>query len=218
MKLKKLHVGRAELDSCNSSDALLMNVFCYPVAFRNGRLPALLGVEQSSAIEFGFKAKVPLANGRFDRTEVDMKIGSLLIEAKLTESGFQAKHETAMDSYRDFAEVFDQKLLKRTGENFESYQLLRNVLGAQALGCSFCVIHDARKPELKEAWYQVMRCVKPYELKTRCKVLTWQEIAAVARPELGEAWYQVMRFSLAILSGLVSISPPYSASESVVEL
>src|SRR3954469_3331974 len=49
-RLKKVHTsGRtnlprndrgvwAELDSCNSSDALLMNVFCYPGVFDDGRV------------------------------------------------------------------------------------------------------------------------------------------------------------------------------------
>src|SRR5438477_4450439 len=79
-----------ELDSCTSSDALLMNVFCHPAIWRDGRLAAMLGVEDSAPVEFGVRARVPLADGGQDRTEVDARIGTLLIEAKLTESGFQS--------------------------------------------------------------------------------------------------------------------------------
>jgi hypothetical protein len=58
-----------------------------------------------------------------------------------------------------------------------SYQLLRNVLAAYALNLQFCVLIDARRPDLLEQWYEIIRCVVPIDLRTRCKVLTWQELA-----------------------------------------
>src|SRR5207302_6658499 len=79
-----------ELDACTSSDALLMNIFCHPTTLsRDGRVPALVGAEPGMSPHFGYKARVPLVNGKFDRTEIDLRLGGLLIEAKLTESGFQ---------------------------------------------------------------------------------------------------------------------------------
>jgi hypothetical protein len=63
--------------------------------------------------------------------------------------------------------------------SYVSYQLLRNVLAAYALNLSFCVLVDARRPDLREHWYTAMRCVRPMDLKTRCKVLTLQEVAQV---------------------------------------
>ena len=59
---------------------------------------------------------------------------------------------------------------------YESYQLIRNVLATHALGASFCVIHDERRPDLREAWFRVMSTVRSAELRTRLKVLTWQEL------------------------------------------
>jgi len=53
------------------------------------------------------------------------------------------------------------------------------VLAARANDCAFCVLCDARRPDLFQAWYGIMRQVRPVELRTRCKVLTWQELAAV---------------------------------------
>ena len=38
---------------------------------------------------------------------------------------------------------------------------------------------DARRPDLREAWYAVMRCVKPADLRVRCKMITWQEVSEV---------------------------------------
>ncbi len=166
-----------ELDSCNSSDALLMNIFCYPRITQNGALCDLLGVERGIQPQFGFRARVPLANGRTDRTEVDMRVGNLLVEAKLTEANFQTKAHEAVESYRDFASVFETSELACCNGCYLSYQLIRNVLAAYSAGCSFCVLIDARRPDLCEAWYRLMRCIRLHDLRLRCKVLTWQELA-----------------------------------------
>lgn len=219
-----LHVpGRRwrELDSSMSSDALLMNIFCTPGVLDSPALLNTLGIESHADAVFGWKARVPLSNGRFDRTEVDMRLGSLLLEAKLTESDFQCRAERIVESYRDFDQVFDRELLPRAeiaiarprrasefpenvsqefeseicdpgavsvidpafrpaGESgYASYQLIRNVLAAYANEASFCVIHDERRPDLREHWFQVMAAVKSATLRVRLKVLTWQELAAL---------------------------------------
>jgi hypothetical protein len=80
-----------------------MNVFCYPGVFRDGRVGAMLDVGSRAIPNFGFRARVPLANGKFDRTEVDMRLSDLLIEAKLTESDFQKAPKAALRAYRDFS-------------------------------------------------------------------------------------------------------------------
>jgi hypothetical protein len=173
-----------ELDSCNSSDALLMNIFCYPALLRARAVCDLLGIDAGMAPEFGFRARVPLINGRFDRTEVDMKLADLLVEAKLTEADFQSKAAPVVESYRDFFEVFGSSDLPRREDSYLNYQLIRNVLAAYANQCSFCVMLDARRPDLLESWYSVMRSVRLHDLRVRCKVLTWQELAASLPPRL----------------------------------
>jgi hypothetical protein len=166
-----------ELDSSNSSDALLMNIFCFPGTLRSRRVLDLLGIEPGSVPEFGVRARVPLANGRADRTEVDMRLGELSVESKLTEPDFQCKEVALVESYRDFADVFDCRKLAQDARGFLSYQLIRNVLAAHHGQCSFCVILDARRPDLREAWFAVMACIRIVDLRLRCKVLTWQELA-----------------------------------------
>ncbi|HXR14709.1 MAG TPA: hypothetical protein VN777_00760 [Terriglobales bacterium] len=107
-----------ELDSCASSDALLMNIFCHPSVKRDGRLAALLGAEPDTSPCFGYKVRVPLANGRFDRTEVDLQLADLLVEAKLTESDFQSAEKKVLLAYRDFTEVFDRQELPQTADHY----------------------------------------------------------------------------------------------------
>ncbi len=167
-----------ELDTSASSDALLMNIFCHPDLLRKSGVPSFLGVEPGAPCCFGYRARVPLANGRFDRTEIDLRIGDLLIEAKLTEADFQSADKNVLLNYRDFSDLFDRKCLPQTKDCYRSYQLLRNVLAAHALQCSFSVLVDARRPDLVDAWYEVMKCVKPVELRTKLRISTWQELAA----------------------------------------
>jgi hypothetical protein len=224
-----------ELDSSMSSDALLMNVFCAPGVAQSNAVRQTLGVEDAGAPVFGWKARVPMKSGLLDRTEVDMRWGDLLMEAKLTELDFQTRVAAIVEAYRDFDAVFESDLLphvelrearRKSSEEFPEeftqewedvgadaeeiartyqaqivgrawravpaqagyagYQLIRNVLAAYALGCRFCVIHDARRPDLREAWFEVMMAVKSAELRTRLKVLTWQELAAVLPGDLQE--------------------------------
>jgi hypothetical protein len=177
---------RRELDACTSSDALLMNIFCYPGIFRNGQVSSILCLKPNAMSNFGFLARVPLQNGRFDRTEVDLRLSDLLIEAKLTESDFQRAPKATVLAYRDFSEVFDPDDLPQTVNDYLSYQLIRNVLAAYALGGEFCVLTDARRPELIEDWYAVMKCVRSVDLRIRCKVLTWQELAKALPSRLQE--------------------------------
>jgi len=228
-----------ELDSSMSSDALLMNIFCTPGVTESTAVERMLGVDAAEPPVFGWKARVPLRSGRFDRTEVDMRWGDLLVEAKLTEADFQTRKAEIVEDYRDFDDVFDRDRLPRVEvivtrrkaavefhEDFSQewenpaglsadetralaaefqaglvaaseevaprevryvgYQLIRNVLAAHATGTSFCVIHDERRPDLREAWFEVMAAVRSAELRTRLKVLTWQELSEVLPPELRE--------------------------------
>lgn len=217
-----------ELDSSMSSDALLMNIFCTPGVPESAGVRNMLGVEGGAVPIFGWKARVPLASGRFDRTEVDMRFGSLLVEAKLTEVGFQTRIATIVEAYRDLDLVFDRDRLPRVeiptarwmrasefpendsqefesirvdpelfspvdtsfrppgDEGYASYQLIRNALAAYAADCSFCVIHDERRPDLREEWFQIMSAVKSAAMRTRLKILTWQELAAVLPDSLQE--------------------------------
>src|SRR5882724_1032830 len=166
-----------ELDSSMSSDALLMNIFCYPGVTKRREVSLVLGTEVGDVPEFGFKPRIPLTSGFVERTEIDMKLGPVLFEAKLTESDFQIQKAAIVEGYCDLKEVFDCRKLSRLDGEYVSYQLLRNVLAAYALNLSFCVLLDARRPDLREQWYAVMTCVRSMDLRTRCKILTWQELS-----------------------------------------
>ncbi len=97
-----------ELDSCTSSDALLMNVFCYPGVFQRGPMVQLLGLSTAAELRpsFGFNPGVPRRDAGRD-TEVDLKVEDLLIEAKLTETGFTDKRIEVVERYCDFQAVFE---------------------------------------------------------------------------------------------------------------
>ena len=184
-----------ELDSANSSDALLMNIFCHPEVFSDGilnlRVANLLNVEVASQPCFGINPGVPLRNGHsggpnpVDRTEIDLDLGNLFVEAKLTETGFQNARLRLIERYRDLETVFDISRLPWTSDGIvQGYQLIRNVLAAFAGDASFCVLSDARRRDLIEVWYTVLSAVHCSGFAWRLKLLTWQELAAVLPADL----------------------------------
>ncbi len=182
---------RCELDSCNSSDALLMNIFAHPqMAQKSSSLRRLLGVDIEANPIFGYRPRIPLQRGRFDSTEIDLRVGDLLVEAKLTEYDFQTAPWRLLERYRDLEEVFEVDELPRLGPSLISYQLVRGVLAARAEdGARFCVLCDARRPDLIASWYSILQCVQSPELRCRLMLLTWQEVAAVCTDSL-QRWLQ----------------------------
>jgi hypothetical protein len=188
-----------ELDSSNSSDALLMNIFCHPGVFNGTTLtPAvanLLNVEPTTQPCFGINPGVPLKQSRkgrsklppnlTDRTEIDLQLGNLFVEAKLTESNFQTAKPALIERYRDLETVFDLARLPHNNTGaIQGYQLIRNVLAAFASDASFCVLSDARRHDLIEIWYAVLSAVHSPTFATRLKLLTWQELATVLPKDL----------------------------------
>src|SRR5438445_4255284 len=140
-RLAKVHTGsrraspRAgwrwrELDCANSSDALLMNIFCCRRTFNNPALCSMLGVPSGLAPQFGFKPEIPLRSGKTDRTEIDMRLGDLMVEAKLTETDFQTAPARMIERYRDLEEVFNPGDLMMSRDAVPGYQLIRGVLAA----------------------------------------------------------------------------------------
>ena len=174
--------GIRELDSCMSSDALLMNIFCHPRAGEWKSLKSLLGV---TTIEpyFGFKAGVK-RKGRGDETEIDMKLERLVIESKLTEADFQQKSVDVVESYDRFEKVFHKEMLPKSRKGYFNYQLIRNILAAEQHICRFCLICDGRRPDLVREFYLTVRCVKNEGLRERMGVIFWQEIAKAVGNEL----------------------------------
>lgn len=172
---------RGELEAATSSDALLMNLFCYPGMLRRPSVLRLLGTDAGLPPSFGVRAEVPLENGSVDRTEVDLHLGDLLLEAKLTETSFQTARSALVCRYRDLELCFHVEDLPRTASgDFDSYQLVRGVLAAFAHQCRFAVLLDRRRVDLVDRWFEVLRAVRSCELRSRLQLLTWQDFGAAS--------------------------------------
>ena len=165
-----------ELDSSNSSDALLMNCFCYPGAaariFQSFR-PSL----STGPLEFGVAGEVPLRDGTSDKTELDMRAGTVIFESKLTEADFTERPRARVERYRDLRTMFDVTVLPQTDDAYQGYQLVRNVLAAAAHGNHFVLLCDARRPDLLHHWWQVHGAIRAADLRARSHFLLWQEVA-----------------------------------------
>ena len=75
-------------------------------------------------------------------------------------------------------EIFESCHLPRAKKRYLSYRLIRNVLAAHALNLDFCTLLDARRPDLIEDWYGIVRCIRFASLRAQCKVLRWQELTS----------------------------------------
>jgi hypothetical protein len=175
---------RRELECANSSDALLMNIFCYPGILRRSAVCSLLGIEPGIHPAFGVRPRIPLKSGAEDRSEVDLKLGGLLIEAKLTEGDFQSARCDLVHRYRDLESVFDRDRLPMSNGRYRSCQLIRGALAAHAHAASFAVFCDQRRQDLIQACFEIMSAVTSADLRCRLSVVTWQEIAAAVPPKV----------------------------------
>jgi hypothetical protein len=154
-----------------------MNVFCYPKVLGRSALCNLLGVDCNLTPEFGFRPRVPFSDKKFDRTEIDMRLGDLLCEAKLTETGFQTAPLRLLIRYRDLQEVFETDELPVHGDKVRGYQLIRGVLAAYAAEAPFVLLCDSRRTDLIEQWFSILCTVRSYSFRSKLRLLTWQDIA-----------------------------------------
>lgn len=187
-RLEKPHTyfkdGTKEMQSSNSSDALLMNIFCYPDMMRWKSLAKLLGIYRIEKPVFGWEADF-INESKGHRTEIDMKIGNHIFEAKLTEPDFTKCSLDKVKGYIDYEKVFDNDKLEKNGY-IEVYQLVRNILTAYKENFTFTLIVDERRTDLLREFIYTRDSIKIDELKNKIKFITWQEISFNIGKELKE--------------------------------
>lgn len=90
--------GVLEMQSSNSSDALLMSIFCHPNIGDWKGVRDLLD-DSLDQLHFGVKGEVHVNGGQADSTEIDMSLTDTLCEAKLTEVDFCTKPCEVVEGY-----------------------------------------------------------------------------------------------------------------------
>ena len=180
-RLKKRHSsfpsksGIKEMQSSNSSDALLMNIFANPNILKWKSIRNLLSISENANIDFGWNPS--FANETKHKTEIDMLIENTIFEAKLTEANFTKKEFQIVSSYPKVKEIFDIGVLMEN-EKVTNYQLIRNILAAEKYDFNFYVLLDERRSDLIQSFYKVKSAIKVKSLSDRCKFVTWQEITS----------------------------------------
>ncbi len=174
--------GTKEMASSNSSDAVLMNVFCHPKIKVWKGVAQLTGINPDD-IEFGWNPGIETHDSP---TEIDMYSNNTIYEAKLTEKGFTEKNiGKVREVYPDFEDVFESSSLTENGM-VKHYQLIRNIIAAKKHDANFRLIIDYRRPDLLRYFLETVASVKSFELRKRCSFLTWQEIAQSTGRDLQE--------------------------------
>ncbi|MBA7562127.1 hypothetical protein ES708_03776 [subsurface metagenome] len=172
--------GYKEMQSSNSSDALLMNIFCHPDINKWKGIAKLFDLSNIKEVTFGHNPKL-LKNGKPEskphQTEIDLVINDKIIcEAKLTESDFTNKNKKSVEAYDRFEGVFNKHYLTQTHEEYSNYQLIRNILSLVHYS-AFFLICDARRPDLVKNFYETIRCINDISLRAKCNIIFWQDIA-----------------------------------------
>ena len=183
-RLDKTHTyfddGTKELESSNSSDALLMNIFCHP-SFQKWSGPSKYLNVKNEEPTFGWNPEIEAHN---HPTEIDMKIGHTIFEAKLTEKDFTLKNkEKVLDIYPGIENLFELDDLE-VDDSIKHYQLLRNIYAAYKRKLNFMLLIDARRPDLIQYFIEVLKSIQDYELRKKCDLVTWQEVASTVGKDL----------------------------------
>lgn len=178
-RTKKLHShfndGTLEMQSSNSSDAILMNIFCHPKFNTWKGVNELLGIQSDEQQVFGWNPFFENENPEH-RTEIDLKIGNHIFESKLTESTFTSKSIPIVENYKDFTTVFDSTLLERSNNEYKHYQLIRNILAAYKYDFYFSILVDSTRIDLIKELLDVVIAIKDPNLRKRINFFTWQEV------------------------------------------
>jgi hypothetical protein len=172
-----------EVQSSSSSDALLMNIFCHPKILKWKGVRDLLGLVDVE-IRFGVEPGVEKGGGESRPTEIDMEVGDLFVEAKLTEPDFCSKEIAEASKYSHLSACFDVEKLPRRGTQFTSYQIVRNLLASIQHGKRHALFCDERRPDLVRSYLETVNCLKDANHRSRCRVIFWQEIAQVCGKDL----------------------------------
>jgi hypothetical protein len=175
--------GVLEMQSSNSSDALLMNIFCHPDIRHWKGIRDLIG-EQIDAIIFGFSGQVYINGGQVDSTEIDMALTGLFCEAKLTETDFTHKTADVVERYDGLYATFYAEELPRIGNNYDNYQIIRNLLAAIQHDKKHILLCDERRSDLVRRYMQTVSCLRDMHNRKKCSVVFWQEIAGACGASL----------------------------------
>ena len=173
-----------EMQSSNSSDALLMNIFCHPKIASWKGVADVLGFVPAEPV-FGFKALVEKDGTRGDNTEIDMLVGNYFVEAKLTEEDFTEKEMEEVKKYTNLRLCFDTGSLPVQNNCYQNYQIIRNLLAAIQHKKQHMLLCDERRPDLVRRYMETVCCLRDPQHRKNCRVVFWQEIQRACGNELG---------------------------------
>jgi hypothetical protein len=185
MKTHQNVPGVKEMQSSNSSDALLMNIFCHPSIRKWTGIKKLLENDLDS-ITFGFPGSVKIRNGQTDTTEIDLALSDVFCEAKLTESDFTHKRPSVVENYEGLYETFHVEALPRIGDDYDNYQIIRNLLAATQHDRKHILLCDERRPDLVRRYMITVSCLRDVHWRMKCRVIFWQEIVVACGNSLRE--------------------------------
>lgn len=169
--------GVNEMQSSNSSDALLMNIFCHPSIGEWKGVKKVLGSELDT-FAFGVPGEIQLYKDEQDTTEIDLRLADSLCEAKFTETNFTKKRSSIVENYAGLKEAFHIEALPRKGDDYDNYQIIRNLLASIQYDQKHILFCDERRPDLARRYMETVSCLQDVKRRLNCRVIFWQELVA----------------------------------------
>ena len=177
-----------EMQSSNSSDALMMNIFCHPKLTTWKGVTDVLGFNPANPT-FGVKALVKKEGTAGDMTEIDMALCDAFVEAKLTEEDFTDKDISEVKKYKNFDIHFHVDCLPIHNNRYHNYQIIRNLLAAIQYMKRHILLCDERRPDLVRRYMETVCCLKDPQIRKSCRVIFWQELKRACGEDLGSFLY-----------------------------
>ncbi len=174
---------KREMQSSNSSDALLMNIFCHPKFLKWRGVRDLLGANLHDTFTFGWNPKFDNET-KLSPTEIDVKFGDTIVEAKLAEESFTEKELSVVKTYTDFPKLFHVGDLMNSDGKVSNYQLIRNIITAYNDDLKFILLLDEQRTDLIRSYFQTCCAIKDRSLLKKLSFLTWQELASFCGRDL----------------------------------
>jgi hypothetical protein len=176
--------GYLEMQSSNSSDALLMNIFCYGDFLKWKRPKKLLGINNGDNITIG-QEYLNFPNEIHAQTKINLRIGRTIFKSRLTEGNFGEQDRGIVEKYDNLLNVFNTNLLKKTNDGkYKNYLLIRYFLVAYQENCQFILLVDESRTDLIREFYDTLAAVKYDDLRARLRFVTWQELVSTCGAEL----------------------------------
>ncbi len=164
---------------------LLMNIFCCPDVWNSDGIDALIGCRCHHPAFF-LTCPLLINDGRLDPTSIDIVFEDVFCQAVSPNERFVGQQVSVVNKYRCLEELFDVESLPSHNGIYENFRTIRNLLSAYQYGKRHVLLCDDRRSDLVEAYFATVAAIKNEELRSRCRIVFWQDLLHFVDADLSD--------------------------------